>query len=150
MDAGQDVVRSLGPAEWFRVCIGSLEISFDRVFEINDGAEHASPEGTFSQQRKEAFDLVDPSRRCRGEVHVPARTLGERVADQLCFVRAVVVHDGVNIEIGGHIALNVVLSFKARGSQRRGRWRVPGYMANTVRRYGPNCAAYTCHASVWC
>ncbi len=46
---------------------------------------------------------------CRGsrsiaEVHVPEWALGEPVADQLCFVRAVVVHDDVNVEIGRHIA----------------------------------------------
>ena len=49
LDASQDVVRSRGPAESFRVCIGSLEVGIDRVFEIGDGAEHALPEGTFSQ-----------------------------------------------------------------------------------------------------
>ena len=38
-----------------------------------------------------------------------ARTLGKPVADQLGLVRAVVVHDDVDIEIGGHIALDLVV-----------------------------------------
>src|SRR6266478_6460012 len=44
-------------------------------------------------------------------MHVPTRALGEPVADQLCFVRAVVVHDDVNVEIGGHIALDLIKEF---------------------------------------
>ena len=41
-------------------------------------------------------------------MHMPARALGEPIADQLCFVHAVVVHDDVNVEIGGHIAFDLV------------------------------------------
>ena len=60
MNAGQDVVGGLGPAEGFRVCIGRLKISFDGLFEFGNRAEHSALEGAFSQQREEAFDLVDP------------------------------------------------------------------------------------------
>jgi MFS transporter len=60
LDAGQDVISSLSPAEGFGVCIGCLDVSFDRPFEISDRAEHASPQGRLRQQREEAFDLVDP------------------------------------------------------------------------------------------
>ena len=49
-----------GPAEGFRVYIGSLNVSLDCIFEIGERAEHASLEGAFTQQREEPFDLVDP------------------------------------------------------------------------------------------
>ena len=39
---------------------------------------------------------------------VPAWPLGEPVADQPGLVRAVVVHDDMHVEIGGHIALDLV------------------------------------------
>ena len=39
---------------------------------------------------------------------VPARALGEPVADQLGLVGAVVVHDEMNVEIGRHVALDLV------------------------------------------
>ena len=41
-------------------------------------------------------------------MHVPARALGEPIADQFGFVCAVVVHDDVNLEVGRHIALDLV------------------------------------------
>lgn len=39
---------------------------------------------------------------------MPAWALGEPVANELGLVRAVVVHDDVNVEIGGYIALDLV------------------------------------------
>src|SRR5258708_39892259 len=43
---------------------------------------------------------------CRGEVHMPAEPFGEPVADQFGLMARGIVHDGVNVEIGGP---NVVL-----------------------------------------
>ncbi|WP_425601141.1 hypothetical protein [Brucella tritici] len=39
---------------------------------------------------------------------VPAWALGESVADQFGLVRAVVVHVDVDVEVGGHVALDLV------------------------------------------
>ena len=108
LDAGENVVSGLDPAERLWVGICGLDIDFDSGFELAHGAEHAAPDGSLGQQREEAFDLVEPGSRCRREVSMPARTLGKPVADQLGLVRAVVVHDDVDIEIGGHIALDLV------------------------------------------
>ena len=60
MDAGQDVVGGLGPAERFRIGIGGVDICLDGVFEFGDRAEHASFQGALGQQREEALDLIDP------------------------------------------------------------------------------------------
>jgi hypothetical protein len=60
LDAGQDIVGGLGPAERFGVGIGGLDISLDGFFELGDRAEHASFQGPLGQQSEEAFDLIDP------------------------------------------------------------------------------------------
>ena len=62
LDASQDIVDGLGPAERFGVGIGGLDVSLDGFFELGDRAEHASFQGTLGQQREEAFDLIDPRR----------------------------------------------------------------------------------------
>ena len=49
LDAGQDVVSGLGPAERFRVSIGGLDVRFDGLFEIGNRTEHPSLEGAFGQ-----------------------------------------------------------------------------------------------------
>jgi len=60
LDAGQDVVGGLGPAEGLRIDIGGLDLCLDCLFELGDRAEHASLEGAVGQQREEAFNLIDP------------------------------------------------------------------------------------------
>ena len=56
------------------------------------------------QQGEEPLDLVDPGGRGRREVDVPARPLGEPVADQLGLVGGVVVHHEVDVEVLGDAA----------------------------------------------
>ena len=69
---------------------------------------NAAPQGAFGEECEEALDLIDPRGAGRREVDVPARPLGKPVADQLGFMRAVVIHDNVDIETGGHVALDLV------------------------------------------
>src|SRR4051812_113930 len=56
----------------------------------------ASLDLLFGQQSEEALDLVDPGRRRRREVLMPAGPLGEPVADRLGLVTRRVVHDDVH------------------------------------------------------
>ena len=111
LDACQDVAGGLGPSERFGLGICGLDVSFDGGFEFADRGEDAALEGSLGQQRKKAFNLVEPGRRGGREVHMPARALQEPIADQLGFVRAVVVHDNVDVEIGGHVALDLLEEF---------------------------------------
>src|SRR5712671_5694321 len=60
------------------------------------------------EQGKEALDLVDPRRGCRREVHMPAEPFGEPVADQFGLMARGIVHDDVNVEIGGHMLFDGV------------------------------------------
>src|SRR5258707_11746118 len=60
------------------------------------------------EQGKEALDLVDPRRGCRGEVHLPAGSFGKPVADQFGLMARRVVHDDVDVGIGGYMFLEGV------------------------------------------
>src|SRR6476660_3661110 len=62
----------------------------------------------FGQQGEEALDLVDPGRRCRREVLMPAGALGEPVADRLRLVARCVVHDDVHVEANRNVALDLI------------------------------------------
>ena len=106
--AGEDVVGGLGPAERRWIFVGRLDIVFDRVFEVADRAEHTALEGALGEEREEAFGLIEPGGRGRRVMHVPARPLQEPVADQLGLMGSVIVHDDVNVEIGGHVVLDLV------------------------------------------
>ena len=68
----------------------------------------ASLDLLFGQQGEEALDLVDPGRRRRREVLMPAGALGEPVADRLRLVARRVVHDDVHVEAGRNVALDLV------------------------------------------
>jgi hypothetical protein len=76
LDAGQDVVGGLGPAERLGVGIGGLDVDFDRCFELGHRAEHAASQGTLGQQRKEALDLINP-----GSPSGEGRLVGVRSSD---------------------------------------------------------------------
>ncbi len=60
LDAGKDAAGCLGPAEGFRAGFVSLDVGFDRGFELAYRAEHAALEGRLGQQREEALDPIDP------------------------------------------------------------------------------------------
>ncbi len=70
-------------------------------------------------QREEALDLVQPGRTGRRQVRVPARTLDQPVADHLGLVGRVIVHDQVNVEIGGHIGFDPI----EEAAESVARWR---------------------------
>ena len=83
LDGCQDVVGGFGPNERPGVGIDGLDISFDGGFQFRGGAVDATADLLFAEIGKEALDLVEPGGRCRRVVDVPARPLGEPVADRL-------------------------------------------------------------------
>ena len=60
------------------------------------------------EECEEALDLIDPGRRRRSEMAVPAWPFGKPVADQLGLVARRVVHDDVNVEVSWHILFDGV------------------------------------------
>src|SRR5918999_1697281 len=85
-----------------------VDVGMDVGFEGLGRAMDATADFLVGEQREEALDLADPGGRGRGEVDVPAGALGEPVADELGLVAAGIVDDEMDVEIGGHVALDGV------------------------------------------
>lgn len=60
------------------------------------------------RERQEELDLIDPGGPGRRDVSVPARSLVQPVADQLGLAGGVIVHDERDVEVGGHVGLDLV------------------------------------------
>src|SRR3979411_937966 len=82
---------------------------------------NASPELTIGEEGKEAFDLVEPGRTGRRQMHMPARSAYEPIADQRRLVGCVIVDDQVHVEIGRDGGLDLVEEFaELDGAMARG------------------------------
>lgn len=55
---------------------------------------------------KPAFDLIDPGRRSRGEIDVEMRMTGNPISGLWRLVRAVVVHQLMDVEIGQNVGFD--------------------------------------------
>ena len=65
----------------------------DTLDQLFDRAKRAPADGLVGDQRKEAFDLVEPRTVGRNEMHVPAGLCCEPRLDLGMLVTAIVVHD---------------------------------------------------------
>jgi hypothetical protein len=59
--------------EWPWVGVVLIDEGVDRGMERGDTAVDAAPDLSFRRQAEEAFDLIEPGRTGRGEMHMPAR-----------------------------------------------------------------------------
>lgn len=108
MDGGEDIVCGFGPAERLWIDVVGVDEGADVALERLGRAMDPAPDLLVGQEREKALDLIDPRGSGRSEVNVPARPLGQPVADRLGLVGGVVVHDEMNVEIGGHVGLDLV------------------------------------------
>src|ERR1700726_1514133 len=87
-------------------------MSFDEGSDVGaergDAAIDAEADFALGDEGKETLDLIEPGRTCGRQVDVPARPLGQPIADQRRLVRGVVVPDEMNIEALGDIGLDLV------------------------------------------
>ena len=63
------------------------------ILQLQGAAMNAAPDLLFGQLGKPALDQIQPGSRSGGEVQVEAGMFGKPAADQLRFVRAVVVQE---------------------------------------------------------
>src|SRR6185437_2936267 len=107
-DGSEDVVGGLDPFE--RLGIGV--VMTDEVHNVGaqslDAAIDAAPDLFVGDEREETLDLIEPGRTGRCEMDMPARPLGEPVADQWGLVRSVVVHDEMDVKTAWDGGLNLV------------------------------------------
>ena len=79
----------------------------DLAHELFDAGKRAASDGLLSDDAEPAFDLVEPGRIGWGVVDVIARSLGEPGFDFGVLVGGVVVDDQMDIEIVGHVGIDV-------------------------------------------
>ncbi len=107
----EDLVSGFGPDEGFGVMVMSPQVAFDRGFEFKLAAEGAASNSFGGQSREPALDQIDPGGAGGSEVHVEARAFGQPVADKAGLVSSVVIHNQVNLEVLGNIAVQGVEEF---------------------------------------
>jgi len=76
-----------------------LDKGVDLFDQILDAAEGAAANGPLSDQAEPALHLIQPRRVCRGVVNVIEGSLGQPGAHLTMFVRGVVVHHQVHVEL---------------------------------------------------
>ena len=108
----EDLVGGLGPDERTWVAVVSVQVGFDGTFELDGGAVSAATDLPLREGGEEAFDLVDPRRRGRREVHMKARMPGQPTAYGRSLVRAVVVHHQMYVESCWHIRVDRTQEFQ--------------------------------------
>src|SRR5207245_1398960 len=71
-DLFEDSSRRGGPEERFWFSVVMVDVLLDGGFELGHILEDTASDAVGSDAAEEALDLVEPRRRCRGEVHVEA------------------------------------------------------------------------------
>ena len=89
-----------------------VEVLFDSGFEFGNAFEDTAPDAFVSNAPEEAFDLVEPRRRCWGEVHMKTRMALKPRLDFGVLVCGVVVGNQVHIKPLGRGTIDCTQKFK--------------------------------------
>jgi len=89
-----------------RVLISAVDVAVDGLDKFVDAGYGQSLQLSSRQFGEEAFDEVEPRRRCRNEVEVHPRVFCEPSAYLGMLVRGIVIEDHVDLELRGHRALD--------------------------------------------
>ena len=76
-----------------------MDIRLDRVDDVRHAEKVSAPELLGGEMRKPEFDQIQPRRTGRDEVQMHARVLPEPRVDLRVFVRRVVVHDQMQVDV---------------------------------------------------
>src|SRR6266571_6859391 len=107
-DAGEDLVRGLGPDERLGFGVVDVDEFSDRLLQLRNATVTATTDLLSRQLGEPALNEIEPGAVGRGEVDVEAWPLGEPVTDDRGLVGPVVVHDHVDIQIHGDVVLDGV------------------------------------------
>jgi len=97
-DTRENLVSRLRPHKRFGIGLMGIDEFLNGRFQLRHAPVGATPQLLVGQFREPSFDEIQPRPIRRREMDVKARPLGEPVADERRFVRAVVVHDDVHVE----------------------------------------------------
>ena len=95
-DGGDDLARVGDPLERFGLGVVIFEEAVDGGLKVDEGSEDAALEPALGQDRKEAFDGIEPGSRRRGEMEQPARMTRQPCPHGGMLVGGVVVEDDVD------------------------------------------------------
>jgi len=85
-----------------------VDVLADGCFQIFHAAKHTPSYAFISEFGEPSLDQVDPGTVGGCEVKMEPWTLGEPFPDEGGFVPAIVVHNDMNVESGGHVILDQV------------------------------------------
>ena len=106
LDALEDFISGLDPAKGFGSLVRARRIREERVDEFGHAVMNAAYQLTLGQEREPRLDLVQPGAGSRREMEMIPRVLRQPALDGRRLVRAVVVEDEMNLQIGRHLAID--------------------------------------------
>ena len=108
-DAGEDVVRALGPHERLGRFVAHVDEVPNGPLQLADTAMHPAPKLFRRQFAKPPLDQIQPRAVRRREMDVESRALGQPGANERGFMGAVVIHDEVDVvDLGGHAHVDAI------------------------------------------
>jgi hypothetical protein len=107
-NACQDLVRRLGPNERCGIFIVDVDVFTNGGFQFLHTAKHTAANPFVGKFSEPSLHQVQPRAIGGREVNVKSGALSEPLPDDGRFVRAVVVHDDLNVESGRHLMLDQV------------------------------------------
>src|SRR5579864_3838190 len=107
-DAVKDLVRGSGPNEGPGILVVHVNVLADGRFQFFHTPEYTPSDALVGDFGKPAFHQVDPRSVRGGEMEMKSRAPREPVADERGLVGAVVIHNNVRLQSGGHIGLDYI------------------------------------------
>ena len=89
-----------------------LEIDEDRLLQFRNTTKVSPTDHVVGDFCKEALDLIEPRTVGGNEMDVPTWMPSQPLTNPFCLVGSVVIHDDVQIELGGRFTLEVAKEFK--------------------------------------
>ncbi len=94
------------PYERFWILIMRLDEFFDGPFQIGNALEDAAAQTFPSELAEEAFDDIEPRATGRREMDMKAGVSFQLILHVLVFVRGIVVHDQIDVQVGRRFLVN--------------------------------------------
>ena len=107
-DALQDLVRRSSPNEGLGILIVHLDVLADGRFQLFHASEDTPSNALVGDFGKPALHQIDPRGLGGCEVKVESGALREPFPDERRLMGAVVIHDNVRLQSGGHISLDQI------------------------------------------
>ena len=105
-DAVEDLVRGSGPNEGLGILVVHVDVLADGRFQFFHTPEYPSPDALVGDLGEPAFHQVDPRGVGGGEVEMKSGALREPVPDERRLMGAIVIHDYMRFQSGGHVGLD--------------------------------------------